>query len=113
MWETDGAATTLYRAINSLGCDKPSTCFLIGDTLYKNGGFVQSQGWNLNSADINVHTRHGNRANVGFLDGHVESCTGEQLRDMYKDTMYPGSGTKRLCVFVGLDAQSATSLTWN
>ncbi len=112
MWEQSSESNPNYRAINSLGCDKPSTCFLLGDTMSKGNGFIQTQGFNLNAADLNAHTRHADRANIGFLDGHVESCRAEQLRDMYKDTMFPGTGTQRLCVFMGLDAQTATSLTW-
>ena len=112
MWEESTETNSLYRAINSLGATNPSGCFIIGDTMSKGNGFIQTQGFNLNNADLNAHTRHGDRANIGFLDGHVESCRAEQMRDMYKDNMFGGTGTQRLCVFMGIDAQTATSLTW-
>ena len=105
--------THRYRALNSLQISQPSSCFLLGDTLNKGGGFVQTQAWNLCTADLGFHIRHGAVGNIAFMDGHAEAVRAEQGRDMYKETLWhSGAPYKRFFFFMGIDATGGSNLSW-
>lgn len=66
----------------------PSTHVLIADSIRLNPDdpqdgmkqyfrFYGNTGQHMNR----VHCRHQRKANVGFMDGHVESCSGQELEN--------------------------------
>ncbi len=48
----------------------------------------------------NVHARHGNRANIGFLDGHVAGTTGDELAKILYNSFLDATNTpETLCYY--------------
>jgi prepilin-type processing-associated H-X9-DG protein/prepilin-type N-terminal cleavage/methylation domain-containing protein len=83
-----------YNGINSAHNShlyKPSECILLGDTKYK---AAQAQGHYLHDNDTArnatylPHTRHSNKANFWFCDGHVEGIYGLDLISGYSGGKY-------------------------
>jgi len=107
------ASDNCYRAIIASAVSNPSEGIILADSLVKNSetSFNQTQTIVFSSGNYNMHTRHADRANVAMLDGHVESALPGQLKDYYKN-QYAISTATRLCLFVGLNATTATSFNF-
>ena len=70
--DIDGKASVIFaKRVNS-----PTTFFLLADSISKSSGkFVQNSVLSGTTLDL----KHNNRANVLFLDGHVEDQTGHEF----------------------------------
>lgn len=68
----------IYWNMRKLSMGQPSMLAWFGDTAKSNGS--QTYSLALAGASPNVHTRHADRANLIFLDGHLAMGTGKVLR---------------------------------
>lgn len=73
-WEIDHV--TRYSRVTLSKVESLSSFFFYADTGYHNGTTLEQRlafTWHQRSATGAIHTRHNDKANLWFLDGHVES----------------------------------------
>ena len=69
--------------MNTRQVKNPSGLFYVGDTVAPSNGKQTSCIDFAKTGEPMYNTRHGNRGNFGFVDGHVESLTGEAMAKLY------------------------------
>jgi len=106
-WVTPSESWTAGDSHKALAqVSSPSQFFLLADSIWLNWR-AQGYGITAGSANQAIHLRHRDRANVLFLDGHVESKSAEYFEKISQtDTQYTGGKVLKLVTVTNAELEA-------